>query len=174
MLERNALELSGGKLTLKSFREEDISSSYISWLNNKMHMKFSDQRHVRHSKESATRYLKTFQGTEHYFLAVFENKELLIGTVTIYRNLNNDSANIGIMISPDKSGQGIGKEIFTILLEHLPTVLNLHKITAGTCELNSGMISVLEKSGMELNHRISEDFKYEGRYYDNLVYAKFF
>ena len=168
------MEIISGNLTLKSFKEEDISPSYISWLNNKSHMRFSDQQHVRHSKESATRYLKTFLGTEHYFLAVFENHESLIGTVTIYRNQNNDSANIGILISPDKSGQGIGKQVFTILLERLPTLLNLYKITAGTCELNSGMISVLEKSGMELNYRISKDFKYEGGYYDNLVYAKFY
>jgi len=137
-------------------------------------MKYSDQRHVDHSKESATSYLKTFQGSENYFLAVFENHELLVGTVTIYRNLNNDSANIGILVSPDKAGLGFATEIFTILLEYLPVELGLIKITAGTCELNSGMISVMKKAGMEFDYRISKEYKLEGKYFDNLVYAKFF
>lgn len=137
-------------------------------------MKFSDQRHVEHTKESAASYIKTFHGTENHFLAVIENDQSLVGTVTIYRNLNNDSANIGILISPDESGRGCATEIFRILLVHLPVELSLYKITAGTCEMNSGMISVLKKSGMEFNYRMSKEYKLEGKYFDNLVYAKFF
>lgn len=168
------MKFKSGKFTFKPFREEDISPSYLSWLNDKSYMKFSDQRHIEHSKESAAIYVKTFQGSENHFLAVYENDQLLVGTVTIYRNLNNDSANIGILISPDESGQGYATEIFRILLAHLSVELSLYKITAGTCELNSGMISVLEKSGMELDYRISKEYKLEGKYFDNLVYAKFF
>lgn len=137
-------------------------------------MKFSDQRHVEHTKESAASYVKTFHGSENYFLAAIENDQSLVGTVTIYRNLNNDSAFIGILISPDKSGRGFATEIFKILLAHLSVELGLYKITAGTCELNSAMISVLEKSGMELDYRISKEYKLEGKYFDNLIYAKFF
>ncbi|CAN2170601.1 RimL Acetyltransferases, including N-acetylases of ribosomal proteins [Candidatus Nanopelagicaceae bacterium] len=168
------MELRRGDLQLVPFQSKDISHEYLNWLNDASHMRFSNQRHFRHSKESSLEYLNSFEGTSNLFLGVFNNKDGLVGTVTIYRDLFNDWANIGILISPEMNRRGIATNVFSLLLEELPGMFALHKISSGTCELNLGMISVLQKSGMFLEYRMPQELKIEGKYVDCMIFSKYF
>ena len=102
------------RLMIKPFRESYITSEYLTWLNDKDLMRFSEQRHLNHTIESAKNYLESFNGTTNFFWAIFtKDGERHIGTVNSYVDRNNLVADIGILIgSKNLKREGYGEEIW--------------------------------------------------------------
>lgn len=166
--------LHGEGFTLRKFKASDINDDYIGWLNDNEHMKYSNQKNLVHNEETCSLFLKSFENSNNYFLAIINSNSDLVGTCTIYYDVYNHLANLGILVAPVKSNQGIGKSVFKILLTQLEFHLKLNKIVVGTCELNLKMISVIEKSGMQFEYRAPREFLSNGEYVDNLMYAKYY
>jgi RimJ/RimL family protein N-acetyltransferase len=154
-------------------KSSDINQTYLSWLNDKEHMKFSNQKYFQHTKESSLVYLEKFEETNNIFFGIFKKNDEMIGTLTAYYDIFNRNANLGILISPNKKGRGYGKEVFKLTLNRLPDFINLHKISSGTCELNIGMLNIFKSSGMSQEYVVPKEFLYEGKYYDNIFFAKY-
>lgn len=161
-------------ISLRKFKASDITPVYLGWLNDKEYMKYSNQKHSVHTKETSTQYLNSFENSSNFFLSVEDSKSEFLGTCTVYYDSHNHHANIGVLVSPDNSNKGIGKLVFRILLTQLPIHIKINKIVAGTCELNSRMISVIENSGMRLEYRAPKEFLLDGEYLDNLMFAKYY
>ena len=167
------MQMSDGDIVLRDFNKHQITPEYLSWLNDKEHMKFSNQRHSSHTHESALRYLESFVYSDNYFLGIESKENQLMGTCTVYYDSHNHVANMGLLISPTASNKGVATAVFRTLLANLPTLLRLNKITAGTCEANIQMLKVIEKSGMTFEYRCRKEFLSDGKYLDNLMYAKY-
>jgi len=167
------MQMSDGDVVIRDFNEHQITPEYLSWLNNKEHMKFSNQRHHSHTYESALKYLKSFEYSDSYFLSIESKENHLLGTCTVYYDPHNHVANVGLLISPTSSNKGVATSVFRTLLTNLPTLLQLNKITAGTCEANIQMLKVIEKSGMTYEYSCRNEFLLDGKYLDNLMYAKY-
>ena len=161
-------------LTLSKFRKEDIDLDYLSWLNDKEHMRFSDQRHTTHTFDTSVKFFNTFQGTDNLFLTIKGNNLEKKGTLTIYYDRFNHQANIGILISPKEVGNGLGTCIMSNLPKLLPDKFRLKKITSGTCEFNTAMQQVLQKSGFKEDYRDRASFLYGDKYCDKIVFAKYY
>ena len=168
------MELTTEEFSLTKFKPEDIDSRYLGWLNNKYHMKYSDQRHVRHTEESANNFLESFTNSDNFFLSIIDPKNEKIGTVTIYYDKFNHQANAGFLVAPEVSGKGIGTFVLTTLIEGLPKIVILKKLSCGTCELNLPMLKVFQKSGLVEDYRDRNSFFFEGKYYDKLIFAKYY
>lgn len=164
----------GTNVNLRRFELSDISDKYIDWLNNKEYMRYSNQRHFTHTYETTSQYVLSFENSSNLFLSIKDSNSQLIGTCTIYYDPYNLIASLGVLISPEVSGQGIAKEVFKILLSELPSDLRVHKIIAGTCESNKKMISVIENSSMALEYREPKEFFLDGKFLDNLIFAKYY
>ena len=54
-------------LEIRKFEKKYISKKYISWLNNKNLMKYSDQRFYKHDFKSAMNYLASMKKTNNFF-----------------------------------------------------------------------------------------------------------
>lgn len=132
---------------IRNFEESDITELYLSWLNNKSHLKFSSQKLQSHSQESALRYLSKFKNSENLFLFILWNV-IPIGTSTFYFSPNSSSLDIGILIDPKMAGLGHGKKIWGILLEIARTFPEVKSITAGTHEENQAMLKIFASHGM--------------------------
>lgn len=171
----SGFSLSGNKVLLKPFSASDINDVYIGWLNDPNVVRFSNQRFLRHDRESCLRYQASFEGTENLFVSVRRlSDDSPIGTLTAYVARSHGTVDVGIMIG-DKSvwGQGYGQDAWNTLTNWLLGREDIRKLTAGTLACNFGMIRLMERSGMSLEAVRKAQELVEGRPEDILYYAKF-
>ncbi len=151
--------LRGRRVLLRPFTAADITEAYVAWLNDPEVVRYSNQRFVRHTRESCERYLAGFDGSANLFasLRVAESgtepgaaqAERAVGTLTAYRSLPHGTADVGILLGERAVwGQGIGLEAWQLLTDWLLTTPGLRKVTAGTLACNRSMLAVAERSGM--------------------------
>jgi RimJ/RimL family protein N-acetyltransferase len=169
----NAIETP--RLYLYPFVEADINLAYIGWLNDPDVVRYSNQRFSNHTKESALEYLSSFNKTSNHFLAIKEKLSgTMIGTLTIYHNLNHQTADLGIMVG-DKTiwGCGYGKEAFSAVVNILLGPCGVRKVTAGTLSLNLAMIKIMIGAGLKLEASRRSQELLDGQPADIIYYSKF-
>lgn len=169
------ISFSGTKTKINSFKESDITDEYIAWLNDEVVVQFSNQRFLNHTKESSLKYFNTFQNSDNNFLSIkstFNNKQ--IGTLTTYFNKHHNTVDIGILIGDKNTwGLGFGLDAWMATMNWLMKKKKIRKITAGTLDLNLGMISIMKKSGMQQEAVRSKQEYCNGDYRDILYFSKF-
>ncbi len=161
------------RLIVRPFDATDVSPAYLRWLNDGEHMRFSNQRFDAHTHDSALEYLSSFEGVESVFLAVeLRDHAQLVGTATVFSDNRHGTADIGVMIGSEYSGQGIAREAICAVAESLATQ-GFRKITIGTSAQNVRMLCVIESlgfkpDGVKLRQEIIDDVET-----DVLYFAKF-
>lgn len=117
-----------------------------------------------HLTVSFTRkYLAHLQGLyrrkEFYDLALVDKESgKMIGTCGFSAvDLNNNSAEVGYVLSPDYWGRGLAAEALATLMRFGFCELSLHRLTARILEGNTQSVRVAEKCGFrhEATHRLS-------------------
>jgi [ribosomal protein S5]-alanine N-acetyltransferase len=168
-------ELVGVKVLLRPFAAGDITEAYLGWLRDQEVVRFSNQRFVDHTVESCQAYLASFSGTANQFLSVCDRDTgQMLGTITVYRNLHHQTADIGIMVGERKVwGQGIGAEAFCLVLSALEGSGQVRKITAGTLSVNHGMVQIMKKANMQHEATRKGQELFEGEPVDVVYYATF-
>lgn len=172
---QNFLPIEGDRIRLSLFTESNITNDYLSWLNDPDVTRFSNQRFMRHTRQSSLNYLKTFYNTKNIFLAIYlKDEERYIGTVTVYVTDPHHTADIGIMIgNKDCWGKGVGREAWCTILNWLLSIVKIRKVTGGTLRCNKGMVQIMINSGMRPDGvRIAQEFV-DGSFEDMLYFAKF-
>ena len=175
--------LQGSKVLLKRFTESDIDEAYIGWLNDAEVVRFSNQRFLRHDRESSMRYLATFEDTDNLFISIRSLSDdrpvgtqigTQIGTMTAYVSKHHGTVDVGIMIG-DKSvwGSGYGQDAWNTFTDWLLARGDIRKLTAGTLACNHGMIKLMERSGMEYEATRKAQEIVDSQEEDILYYAKF-
>ena len=162
-------------LRISQFTEDDITAEYIGWLNSPEVMRYSNQRFHKHDLKSCTRYFKSFDGTPNLFLSIrLRQDDVVIGTMTAYRNLHHATADVGIMIgSTIGTGRGFGVEAWKSLIGWLLVDGGARKVTAGTLACNHAMVRLAEKSGMTLEGtRLAQEIV-DDQPQDMLLFGKF-
>ena len=163
-------------LKLVPFSEEHISQDIVDWLNDPEIMRYSDNRHHRHSVEASRGYLKSFEESPNFYWAIIKrcSPQNLIGSITAYIDVNNPVADIGILIG-DKTfwGEGYGGEAFSGVIDWLIRVQRIRKITAGTMASNKGVLAVMRKSGMIEEARKRRHYLLDGKEVDMVCGAIF-
>ncbi len=137
------------QLELKKFNKADITKKYLGFLNNKDLLKYSDQRHYKHTRRSCLKYLESFRNTKNLFLKITLKKNL-IGTCTVYIDKKNKKANIGFLLGDQKNQN---KGYSTLVLKHLIEYFfkkKINKVTCGTVSNNYTMIKICRKNKMFL------------------------
>jgi RimJ/RimL family protein N-acetyltransferase len=157
------------RLSISEFKDSDINTSYIGWLNNPNHMKFSNQRFEKHSEKTSSAYVQTFSDTPNKFFSIKINRTL-IGTLTVNFE-GSEVANAGILIGPEYSGQGYGKETWKLLIQEIAPELQIKKLLAGTLSVNYAMINVFEKSGMQFYQLLKNAEVFDDTLCDVIVYS---
>ena len=94
--------------------------------------------------------------------------------MTVYRSIHHGTADIGLMLG-EKSywRQGLGLEAWSVVLNDLLQESALRKVTGGTARPNSGMIRIMEQSGMKLEAVRHQQELIEGKPVDLVYYARF-
>ena len=80
----------GNITVLESFQESDINDDYISWLNDKKIVRFSNQRFISHNRETSKSFFDSFTDSPNYFFKISDKNTMQsIGTITLYVNPNH-------------------------------------------------------------------------------------
>lgn len=174
-LAKNYFPIEGRLVRLEIFTESNITDTYLNWLNDSEVVKFSNQRFLKHTRDTSIQYLKSFDDSRNLFIAIFlKDMNQYIGTMNIYFFTEHETADMGIMIGDKAYWQrGAGYDAWSTALSFLLNILKIRKVTAGTLECNVGMVNVFIKSGMEPDGiRIAQEL-IEGQPYNMLYFAKF-
>jgi ribosomal-protein-alanine N-acetyltransferase len=164
------------RLRIVPFSEAHLSSRYVSWLNDPEVVRYSEQRHRRHTLETCRQYWQSFQNSPHFFWAItmVEGEFEHIGNINAYIDENNSTASVGIMIGERRVwGKGYGLEAWVAVCHHLMYDIGIRKVTAGTVAVNKGMLRIMEKSGMVADGRWIRHCLVDGQEVDGIFAALF-
>lgn len=167
--------LVGEKVEVRLFEESDLSHDYVSWLNNPETIRLSNQRFVDHSLESVTKYFHSFSYSPNLFLAIVQKETgKHIGTMTVYVNLNHETADVGVLLGdPSIRGTGCGKEAWCMLVNWLVTDCQVRKVTAGTLACNKAMVALMKAADMQYEATRAGQELIDGEPQDIVYYARF-
>ncbi len=163
--------ITGKKVILKRFTECHLTSEYIGWLNNKDIVRFSNQRFNHHTLASCQQYLSSFEGSDNLFLAIHVN-DAFVGTMTAYIRNAHQVADMGIMLSQQVWGQGIGLDAWQTLMDYL-LKSGIRKVTGGTLRCNIAMHKIMLRAGMIPDGVRVDQELVAGCAVDVLYFAKF-
>jgi ribosomal-protein-alanine N-acetyltransferase len=167
--------LLGNKVSLHRFNETCITPEYLDWLHDSEVVRYSNQRFRKHTEQTCSAYLASFDNSANLFIAIrMRNSGRMIGTMTAYISIPHGTADIGLMVGDRTQwGKGVGLDAWKTLLRHLLTVRRMRKVTGGTLRCNIGMIRIMEKSGMQLEAVRTKQQMVEGDAQDELYFAIF-
>ena len=169
--------IDSSRIKLIPFGKEQLTEDYLSWLNDKETMRYSDQRFKNHSMESCREYWKSFNDSPNEFWAIIyknEGHNKHVGNLTITIDPIHLDADISILIgNRNVWGKGLGLEAWNAMIKYLFEKKQIEKVTAGTLITNKAMLKIMQKSkmlddGIKRKHCI-----FEGRRVD-MVYVALF
>ena len=169
------LPLLGKLVSLRQFGATDITDAYLGWLNDPEVVRYSNQRFVRHSSDSAQRYLASFAGTANLFLSMRRrDTDAAIGTMTAYVSVPHGTVDLGIMVG-DRAvwGRGYGQDAWSTMVEWFASQSRIRKVTAGTLACNRAMIRLTQKAGMQHEATRAQQEIVAGQPEDVQYYARF-
>tara|TARA_B100000886_G_scaffold292570_1_gene218448 strand:+ start:337 stop:840 length:504 start_codon:yes stop_codon:yes gene_type:complete len=138
------------QIELTDFKKKDINETYLSWLNNKKLMQYSDQRFKKYDYFEALKYLNLIKNKKSIFKKIlFKQKRKFIGTITAHIDYKSRIADIGILIGDKNFRQkGLGEEAWIRMIRYLIRFKKIQKVTAGTMIKNKPMLNIFISSGM--------------------------
>jgi RimJ/RimL family protein N-acetyltransferase len=161
-----------GDITLEDFKIEDINQDYLSWLNDKEHMKYSRQSLIEHNKVSVVKYIDNLADTNNIFLSIKKNSTL-IGTLTIYIDSDYQVCSPGILIGKGFAKFGYGGLVWRFAVGAISKDLRMRKVSAGAMINNYAMIKLFERSGMEIEATLDKAALFDGIPIDLVLYRYF-
>lgn len=161
-------------LTLRVMAKKDITSAYVSWLNDDEVVQYTEQRF----HDTTTADVSTFidkmavDPTQLMYGIFFDDQH--IGNIKLGNiNSQHQTANLSYLIGVKKCwGKGIASLAIGTITKIGFQQIGLVKICAGVYENNIASSKVLVKNGFSLEGRRVGQYVYENSRIDALLYAK--
>jgi len=167
------VKLDLGEITVSTFTQNLITAKYVSWLNDPLVVRYSEQRHTIHTLDSCQEYFDAIKISNNHFLAIFSKDSELghIGNITATVDKANSTVDLSILIGDKRAwGKALGLKAWLGVQNYFLNELNFRMVTAGTMAENKAMLSVMKKSGMQVNCTRPGLMIWEGQEVD-MVYA---
>ena len=143
------LPVTANAILVRPFVADDLTDTYVGWLNDAEVVRFSNQRFMSHSLSSCEAFYRSFEQASACFLVIDHSDLGTVGTMTVYFNEHHGTADIGILIGERKIwGQGVGLAAWCAVIDILKRIEGLRKITGGTLSCNHSMLSIFRRAGM--------------------------
>ena len=160
---------------LKLLKENDVTPKYVRWLNDYEIVKYTEQRHFKHSLQTVKDFVREKNNSNNSFLfgIFYENNHIgniKLGPVSFKNKRSEISYFIG---EKNLWGKGIVSKTINYLTLISRERGEIKKFLAGVYECNLASISVLQKNNFKQEGRIEKSVYFEGKQIDNLLYGKF-
>lgn len=173
--------LTTSRLVLKPYYAGMVTDDHVKWLNDPDVVRYSEQRHKRHTLESVHQYVNDIACNPNSYIwgiylpdHVYSStpEPICIGTVTAYIDTPNGVANIGIMIGEKSQwGKSYGKEAWSAVCNWL-FERGIRKIEMGCHFENRAMRKLAIACGMHMEAVRHDHFVVDGKPQHLLLYAK--
>lgn len=173
--------LTTSRLVLKPYYAGMVTDDHVKWLNDPDIVRYSEQRHKRHTLESVQQYVNDIATTAGSHLwgiyVIFEIKNedhhlMQIGTISAHTDAPNGISNIGIMIGERSQwGKGYGTEAWGAVCNWL-FERGIRKIEMGCHFENRAMRKLAISCGMHMEGVRHDHFVVDGKPQHLLLYAK--
>lgn len=140
------------RLVLSAFEERFFSERYVGWLNDPEVVRFSENRHHRHSLASCREYVGSFDDGPNYLWAIVTREDPAehIGNINTYVDEANSLGDVALLVGEKTAwGKGYGGEAWTAICDFLLRGVGLRKVSAGTLSPNAGMLAIMKRVGMQ-------------------------
>ena len=163
------------RLRLEPFAESYLTARYVGWLNDAEVVRYSEQRHRRHTVESCREYISMLAASDDHFWAIVHPGSSFghIGNIAAYVDLENRVADVTILIGEAAVwGKGLGAEAWCAVCDYM-LGLGMRKVTGGTMSANEAMVRIMERAGMVPDGRRADHYLLAGQTVDLVHFAKF-
>jgi RimJ/RimL family protein N-acetyltransferase len=167
--------LEGEHVILRPLALEDVSETYIAWLNDEKVCEYNSHHVYPYTLELAREYVTRIRSQKQdLVLAIIaKNNGAHIGNISL-QNINQlyRSAEYAVLLG-DKNywGKGLGKEASRLILWHGFNTMNLHRIHCGTSVENIPMQKLAASLGFVEEGRRREAMFKNGAYLDVIEYG---
>jgi ribosomal-protein-alanine N-acetyltransferase len=169
-------EIRTRRLIIAPFHERHLTERYVEWLNDRELLRYSEQRHRRHSLESCRAYWQSFLEGPNYLWAIEDNEDGLghIGNCNAYLDTMNLVADLGILIGEKAArNRGYGLEAWGAVCDFLLKEVGVRKVSAGTLSVNAPMLKLMQRAGMIADGVRKRHHLYKGQEIDIIHMALF-
>lgn len=160
-------QLVGERLLLRALSEQDVSDTYVSWLNDVRVNRYLEIRHATHSLESCRQFVMAMNesSVDHLFGIFLQGSGQHIGNVKLgFIDRFYGKAQLSLFIGERSAwGQGYGTEVISLVTTHGFLSLGLSKIEAGCYDENMGSLRAFLKSGYSVEGFSRKSVVLDGR-----------
>ncbi len=156
---------------LKILKASDYSDNYLSWMNDKDVVKYSENRFKSFSKKGQINYINSFIDNKKNFLYGIFFKKKHIGNIVL-GPIKNKTSEITYMIG-DKNywGMGIGSFVIHLIINKAKHEHKLSKLSAGCASKNFASARILLKNNFKLDKIVKNHFSFDSEKMDLNLYC---
>jgi RimJ/RimL family protein N-acetyltransferase len=164
-------------LFLKILRREDITQSYINWLNNYEVVKFTEQKNLKHNRKTILKYFEFISKSKNQFLyGIFvknNNKHKHIGNIKLGPiNYIHRFAEISYFIGElDYWNKGFATSAVSKIIKIAKSNYKLKKLMAGVYSINVRSKKVLKKNNFKLEGEFKSQMIFQKKRYSHLWFG---
>jgi [ribosomal protein S5]-alanine N-acetyltransferase len=159
------------QIFLKVLSLNDVSESYVEWLNDYEITKFTEQKYFRHTLVSTKTFVSQKDDSESDLLFGIFFDGTHIGNIKLGPiKFDHMSAEVSYFIGKKEFwGKGIASKCVETIVQFAVTELGLKKINAGYYENNIGSAKVLHKCGFVVEGNKISDVIFKNKRINNVL-----
>jgi [ribosomal protein S5]-alanine N-acetyltransferase len=169
-------ELYTERLRLRRLTESDVDVMY-AMRSHEAVMQYMDMRKTETYAEAKTKLEEMNADIDSnigitWCISLLNHNDM-IGYVSIWRiDPAHFRGEVGYALSPHFWGKGIASEALEAVVKFGFSQLHLHSLEAIINPNNNGSASVLEKQGFVKEGHFKENYYFDGKFLDSVVYSK--
>lgn len=153
---------------------DDVTPTYVSWLNDPVVTQYSESRFVNHSLDSTQAFVEACRARPSsiiWGIRVVEPSSAHVGNVKLDAISGvHGTAEVGILIGDREAwGRGIATRVLDVVAGIAKRELGLRKLTAGCYEDNVASIKAFERAGFLQSGRRVAQFALDDRFQDHVL-----
>ncbi len=171
-----APKLETARLRLEGFAEAHLTERYVGWLNDPEVVRYSEQRHRRHSMESCRQYARAMAGAGNPLWAIIAVDPDLghIGNISANLDRNNGLCDVTILIGERSAwGRGLGTEAWNAVCDFMLGPAAMRKVVGGALASNTAMVRIMERSAMAADGSRPRHYLVDGIEIDVVYFARY-
>jgi RimJ/RimL family protein N-acetyltransferase len=165
--------LVGDKVYLRPATPDDIANTH-HWFTLSEPQSQSCRPITFHTAAEALEAFKKQERTpdKQTFMVVRKEDNVPVGRVRFFDlNVQNRTAEIGLLVDPDMRRKGYGSEAVKLLCRYLIRYRGLNKVYAQTAAFNAGAVALLESAGFRKDGTLRHHYFYLGEYHHGFIYS---
>jgi len=166
------LELSVNRnITLKILVEENVSDSYVGWLNDYEVTKYTEQNYYKHTFDTVRNFVNQKYYSHNDLLFGIFFKGIHVGNIKLGPiKFEHMSADISYFIGEKNFwGKGIASLCVKSIVKFAVNELDMKKISAGYYENNIGSEKVLAKCGFSVEGICQSSVIFENKRINSII-----